>query len=109
MQLLEEVLRLGDDADVVVGQLRLLGDVGDGVLERADLVDQAEFEGLLAGEDPAAGQLVERLLQPVAAAGLDVPLEDAVDLVHPGLHPLAFVRREAPGRRRACRRSRRAA
>ena len=90
-ELLEERLRLGDDPDVVVGQLGLVGDELDGVVERAQPVHQAELEGLLAGVDAAAGQVVDRLLEPVAADRRDVALEDAVDLVHPGPHlePLA--------------------
>ena len=92
-QLLEEVLGRGHDADVVIRQLGLPGDVGDRVAEAADPVDQAELQRLPAGEDPAAGQLVDRLLEPAAADRLDVALEDVVDVVHPVLHPLAFAAR----------------
>ena len=89
-QELDEVLRLGIDADLVVLELRLFGDESDGVVQRADLVDQAEFQGLLAGEDAAGGQFVDRLLELRAAGGDDVAFEDAVDVVHPALHFLAF-------------------
>ncbi len=60
---LHEVLRLGVHADLVILELRLFGDVPDGVLQAADLVDQAEIQGLPAGEHAPGGQFVDRLLE----------------------------------------------
>ena len=74
---LHEILGLGVDADLIILEFGLLGDVLDGVLQSADLVDQAEIQGLLAGEDPPGRQLVDRLLELGAAGSDDVPLEDA--------------------------------
>src|SRR5262249_3398914 len=56
----------------------------------ADLVDKPQLECLFAGVDAAAGQLVDWLLQLLAAVGDDVVLEDTVNLIHEGLHFLAF-------------------
>ena len=45
----EDAGRLGDDADVIVAQAGALGGELDGVLQPADLVDQADIQGLSAG------------------------------------------------------------
>ncbi len=58
-----EVLRLGHDARVVFLDLRFAGRELDRVLKRADLVDEAQLQRLLAGVDAPAGDFVERLLQ----------------------------------------------
>ena len=90
----EERLRLGHHAHVVVLDLRLLGDEFDGVIQRADLVHQPQFQRLFAGVHPAAGQFVDRLLEPLAADSGDVPLELGIDFVHPALDLLPLGRGE---------------
>ena len=92
--MLDDVLRLGHDTHVVLAQAGVLGDFLNGVLHRADLVDQAEFQRLLAGVNPTAGQLVDRLLEPIAAGGDHVAFEHAVNLVHPALDFGSLVGRE---------------
>ena len=49
-----------------------------------------KLQRLLSGEHSAAGQIVDRLLQTIAANLGDMTLEDAVDLIHPGLKLLAL-------------------
>src|SRR5205823_3242265 len=92
-QLLDEILRFGYDANLVIGDFRFPGDELDGIAQAADLVHEAELEGLAAGIDAPARQLVDRLLELLAANGDHVALEDSVDVVHPGLHagPLAVA------------------
>ncbi len=71
---LHEVLRLGIHADLVILELRLFGDVPDGVLQSADLVDQAQVQGLLAGEHAPGSQFVDRLLSFAPRAATTCPL-----------------------------------
>src|SRR5439155_17675272 len=59
-QTLDEILGLGNDADLVIGKLGVFGDIVDGILESADLVDQAEVERLFAGVNPSAGEIIDR-------------------------------------------------
>src|SRR3954470_2826524 len=74
-QLLKDVLRLRNDADFVLVDLRFLRREFDRIVQRADFIDQAEFESLLARVDAAACQIVDRLLQAVASNLRDVPFE----------------------------------
>ncbi len=89
-ELLDERLRLGQDADLVFFNLGLAGHLRDSVFNPAELVHQAEVEGLLAGKRAAAGQFVDVLLQPIAADRHDVGLEVAVDFLSINASPAAL-------------------
>ena len=71
---LHKVFWLGVNSDLVILQVRLLGGVLDGVLQSADLIDQAEFQGLPTGEHAAGGQFVNRLLSLAPRASTTCPL-----------------------------------